>query len=137
MREWSSHTGTTGPGIYAVSTRMDAPGWRHEKRPFISGTKGTLRGTTLLETGRHDPLPLHAGNGGYRRRLGHVAANDAAPRRVRPRGAPRRALPRFHPTAALCEDGLLLLFIAFVREWPALDTACRSRLPERGIAYES
>jgi hypothetical protein len=75
-----------------------------------------LRGTTLLEVGYVRPLPLHAANGGYRRRLGPLGFDSAAPRRVRPLGAPRRALPRFHLVATLCEDGLLLLFIAFVRE---------------------
>ena len=47
----------------------------HAEIPFVSGTKGTLRGTTLVE-GRDlaHPLPLDADNGGSRRRLGRDPA---------------------------------------------------------------
>jgi hypothetical protein len=63
--------------------------------------------------------------------------NDAAPRRVQPPGAPRMRPAALPPVAARCEDGLLLLFIAFVRGLLGPHTAPYPRLLERGIAYES
>ena len=134
------HDPLPGPYDQLGLDRRD-PQALHGKIPFASGTKGTLRGTTLVEADRVHPLPLDAGNGGCRRRLHHNGLNDAVPRRVRPCTALLDgALPRFHRNAALYEDGLLVLFITFTdapRPCSLRLSGQHAPLPETRIAYES
>ena len=100
----------------------------HKKAPSVSGTKGTLRGTTLVEPGERAPLhsmPVTVAAGiayAFRRERHSSQASSAL-------ALLGCALPRSHPNAALCEDGLLLLFITFYAvqiEQP----------PKMAIAYE-
>jgi hypothetical protein len=101
---------------YLIGVKFGHMSRVQQKSPFASGTKGTLRGTTLLETvdTRFHSTPVTAAavvayDPWVQRRS--FQASSAFPNAALPVGA----LPRSHRVAALCGDGLLLLFATFAR----------------------